>query len=264
MDWSLASDISPDGKTVVFGESGEGAGANYGVYIRKTDGSPAIRLGDGSSGAVSPDGKWVATPDTAGSENGVNILPVGAGEPRHLADAAMRGLAVDWTADSKSVLYMHLEKDGERRMYRESIDGTGRKPITPAGESFAPARGGVSPDGKFLIARRLSDQATVLIALDGSGAIQVVPGIEANEGVRHWSSDGKSIYVQNRGNLQSGSQVFKFDLATGKREPIKTILPADLAGYAGNDGELVSSDGSTIVFSYMRILSTLYTLEQSK
>jgi eukaryotic-like serine/threonine-protein kinase len=264
LDWALASDITPDGKMIVFGESGEGAGANYGVYIRKTDGSPAVRLGDGGSGAISPDGKWVATPDAAGTANSVSILPVGAGEPRHLTDAAMTGLNVNWTVDSKSVLYVHLEQDGQRRVYRESIDGTDRKPVTPAGESFAPARGAVSPDGKFLIARRLSDHAEVLIALDGSGAIQVVPGIDATEVARHWSSDGKSIYIQNRGNLQTGSQVIKFDVATGKREAIKTILPADLAGYAGNDGQLVSADGSTIVFSYTRILSTLYTLEQPK
>ncbi len=45
---------------------------------------------------------------------------------------------------------------------------------------------------------------------------------------------------------------------------IKTILPADRAGFAGNDGELVSSDGSTIVFSYTRILSTLYTIDAQK
>jgi Tol biopolymer transport system component len=264
LDWALASDITPDGKTVVFGESGEGAGADYGVYIRKTDGSPAVRLGDGAGGAISPDGKWVATADLAGPENGINILPVGAGEPRHLPDAAVSGLNINWTPDSKSLLYIHLESDGHRRVYRESVDGTGRKPITPADESFAPARSGVSPDGKFLIAHRLSDQAEVLIALDGSGAMQVVPGIKADEVARHWSSDGKSIYLQSRGNLQTGSQILKFDLATGKREMIKTILPADLAGYAGNDGQLVSADGSTIVFSYTRILSTLYTLEQPK
>ncbi len=52
LDWAVASDITSDGKFVVFGESGEGAGVNYGVYLRKTDGSPAVRLGDGGSGAI--------------------------------------------------------------------------------------------------------------------------------------------------------------------------------------------------------------------
>ena len=48
LDWSLPSGISPDGGVVLFSESGEGGGAGYSVYIRKTDGSPAVRLGEGN------------------------------------------------------------------------------------------------------------------------------------------------------------------------------------------------------------------------
>ena len=33
-------------------------GPKYAVYIRKTDGSPAIRLGEGNGLSLSPDGKW--------------------------------------------------------------------------------------------------------------------------------------------------------------------------------------------------------------
>jgi Tol biopolymer transport system component len=104
----------------------------------------------------------------------------------------------------------------------------------------------------------------MLIPLDGSGAPRPVPAIHEGEYARHWSSDGKSVFLQTRGDIQTGSQVIKLDLATGKREVIKTILPADRAGFAGNDGELVSSDGSTIAFSYSRTLSTLYVLEPAK
>ncbi len=124
----------------------------------------------------------------------------------------MSGLNTNWTADSKSVLYLHLENDGHRRVYIESIDGTGRKPITPEGESYTIARGGVSPDGKFVIGRRVSDLATVLIPLDGSGAIQTVQGFKPGEAPRHWSSDGKSVFVQNQGDTQTGSQVFSWSL----------------------------------------------------
>ena len=57
-DWTLAKDISPDGQEVLFEESSEPAGPNYAVAMRKTDGSPPTRLGDGSVGSFSPDGKW--------------------------------------------------------------------------------------------------------------------------------------------------------------------------------------------------------------
>ena len=50
-DWSLLTGMSEDGKTIVFSETGEAIGTNYSVFLRKTDGSPAIRLGDGGFGA---------------------------------------------------------------------------------------------------------------------------------------------------------------------------------------------------------------------
>src|SRR5579871_4190658 len=60
-DWSLLTDISADGKTVVFSETGEATAGHYSVFLRKTDGSPAVRLGDGGFGFISPDGKWVVS-----------------------------------------------------------------------------------------------------------------------------------------------------------------------------------------------------------
>ena len=59
LDWSRGMDLSSDGKTLLFDETGEGGGEKYGIYLRKTDGSQAIRLGDGNAGALSPDGQWV-------------------------------------------------------------------------------------------------------------------------------------------------------------------------------------------------------------
>jgi hypothetical protein len=51
LDWSLLRDISPDGKLILFDESGEGGGAVHAVYVRRTDGSPAVRLGEGVGGS---------------------------------------------------------------------------------------------------------------------------------------------------------------------------------------------------------------------
>src|SRR5579863_9699272 len=59
MDWSAPKDLSEDGKTLLFSESGEGGGENYAAYIRQTDGSPAVRLGEGNCFALSPDKEWV-------------------------------------------------------------------------------------------------------------------------------------------------------------------------------------------------------------
>ena len=55
-DWSRPVDLTPDGTTLLFDETGEGGGAGYAVYVRKTDDAPAVRLGDGHALALSPDG----------------------------------------------------------------------------------------------------------------------------------------------------------------------------------------------------------------
>ena len=61
LDWSVPNSLSADGKVLLFTEAGEGGGPKYAVYVRNTDGSPAIRLGEGSGFALSPDGKWAAS-----------------------------------------------------------------------------------------------------------------------------------------------------------------------------------------------------------
>jgi hypothetical protein len=59
-DFSNARDLSADGRTLLFEETGDGAVSPYhDVFIRKMDGSPAVRLGEGEASSFSPDGKWV-------------------------------------------------------------------------------------------------------------------------------------------------------------------------------------------------------------
>ena len=68
LDYSLVTDISPDGQRILITESGEGGGPGYSAYLRKTDGSPAVRLGSGSTEAFSPDGAWaisITAPENA-------------------------------------------------------------------------------------------------------------------------------------------------------------------------------------------------------
>jgi hypothetical protein len=61
LGWSFLRDISRDGKKVLFEEEAEGGGPNYTVFLRDTDGSAPVRIGDGEARAISPDNKWVVT-----------------------------------------------------------------------------------------------------------------------------------------------------------------------------------------------------------
>ena len=80
--WSLPKDLSRDGKQVLFEEEGEGGGPNYTVFLRDTDGSPPVKIGEGRAEAISPDKKWVITQST--QDTGLRIVPTGAGVARQL------------------------------------------------------------------------------------------------------------------------------------------------------------------------------------
>src|SRR3984957_11309109 len=58
LDYSFPAELSSDGKRLLFDEEGSGGGAGYSVYLRKTVEDSAVRLGDGESVTLSPDGKW--------------------------------------------------------------------------------------------------------------------------------------------------------------------------------------------------------------
>src|SRR5262249_10990582 len=128
----------------------EPVGKNYAVAIRKIDGSPPIKLGDGAAGALSPDGKWALALPTNGPIR-LTLLPVGPGQPRdiplpqfdHLEEGVGR-----FMPDGNHVVIDGTEPGHLGRTY--IVDLTGAKPpqpITPEGiEANMP-----SPDGKYVV-----------------------------------------------------------------------------------------------------------------
>ena len=82
-DASRVYDISADGKTILFVELSYGQARNPAIYLRKTDGSPAVRLGDGNRPALSPDGKWVACILNDGPKTELTCCPPGRRSARH-------------------------------------------------------------------------------------------------------------------------------------------------------------------------------------
>lgn len=262
LDWSLLSDISPDGKTVLFTEAGEGGGANYSVYIRKLDGSPAVRLGEGEAMALSPDGQWaiVSHPHDPPPLQ-LFLLPTGAGEPRQLTSGDFDHFGPVWMPDSKAVLFTGRQTGHPPRVYFQPIDGGAARAITPQG--FDRGRI-VSPDGKSFIARQPSARRLVLLPVSG-GEPRPISGMEPGDIPIRWAQDGRSIFLYRFGTLSSpASEVFRLDLATGKRALVKELLPADRAGLSTMDLADITPDGATIVFSYTRTLSNLYLVQGAR
>jgi Tol biopolymer transport system component len=254
-DWSLLSDISPDGKTVIFSETGEAVGTNYSMFMRKTDGSAAVRLGNGGFGKLSPDGKWVVVED--GDPAKLMLLPTGVGEPRQLADNKVHHSNAAWVPDGKSIIYTTNEPGHGRRAYIQNIEpGAAPRALTPEGTSGS----FVSPDSKYLLATDGKRERWLYPIAGGDPQKLNIP-LAFDEGIVDFFGDGKSVLVRNR---SIPVKVDRIDLATGKREPFKEIVPADPSGAQSIPGLRFSADGKSYAYSLGRMLSDLYVVDGLK
>lgn len=254
-DWSLLTGMSGDGKTIVFSETGEAIGTNYSIFLRKTDGSPAVRLGDGGFAALSPDGRYVIS--LVGAPAKLVLLPTGVGETRELTDNKIDHFSVAWMPDSKSFVYSTEEPGHGRRTFLQSTEGgSAPRPLTPEGTSGSL----ISPDGKYLGAIDRKGQRW-LYPIAGGEPQKVNITVAPEENIMSFTSDGKGLFVRTR---TLPVRISRIDIATGRREPWKVIAPADTAGLKSVPSLRFSSDGKSYAYSSFRILSDLYVVDGMK
>jgi Tol biopolymer transport system component len=254
-DWSLLNDLSPDGKTVIFSESGEAVGNNDGVFLRHTDGSPAVRLADGDFGRLSPDGKWALV--ETGKPPHLMLVPTGVGEPREIGDKTPHYFS-EWLPDGKSVIYTAAEPGHGRRVYVLAIDppGSAARPITP--EDIYGSL--VTPDGKWVLVSDAHHQRW-LYPIAGGAPQKLKFDIPPDETITGFFDNGKSLLLRTRA---LPLRITRVDLATGKREVFKEIVPADPAGAQSIPTIRFSGDGKSYAYSLGRQLSDLYVVDGLK
>ncbi|MEP6993714.1 MAG: WD40 repeat domain-containing protein, partial [Acidobacteriota bacterium] len=249
LDLSGCADLSEDGKTVLIDEWGS-VGARGAVYLRKTDGSPAVRLGEGRAQALSPDGKWaIAIPPAL---DRLVVLPTGTGETRVLRKEGLKYSGAKWFPDGRRVLFEASTPGHSSRLYLQDLAGGEPRPLTPEGFRVGP----VSPDGKFIAARGL-DGGLLLYPVDG-GEARAVPGVDSDDRVIRWDAKGDALFVA-KGGL-APLRIDRLVLATGSREPWREITPADPSNVIGIDVKL-TPDGKSYAYSALRELSSLYVVD---
>jgi len=254
-DWSRPVDLTPDGTTLLFDETGEGGGAGYGVYVRRTDDSPAVRLGEGHALALSPDKKWaLSTPHTTPAQ--LILLPTGPGQPRPLRtgtfDAILRAA---WMPGGDRLIFAANAPGRAQRLFVEPAAGGEPRPVTPEGVGPDWA---VSPDGARVAALD-ADRRLVSYAMDG-GDPRPIEGAEPADAPIRYTPDGRSLYVLVRG-LPTSADVYRIDLASGERDLVKRLTPPDGIGLLGIPRILLSADGQSYVYTYVRFLDELYLVD---
>jgi Tol biopolymer transport system component len=257
-DWSVPRDISDDGRLVSFDETGEAGGETGGLYVRGTDGSPAVRLGDGRTPSLSPDGKWVLALDASARRNVIE-LPTGAGESRAISTGDVQVHQAFFLPDERHILELGSVPGGHGlRLWLQGVEEGKPRPVTPEGVSIA-YRSCISPDGKQVAAQDPEGKITIYPLAGGSPVI--VPNTQSGDVPVQWTPDGKSLLV---GRREVPSKIFTIDFATGQRKLFRSFSPADPTGLFSNAPPQFSLDLKSYVYTYQRITSDLYVVDGLK
>ncbi len=259
LEWSYGPIVSADGKTAVFTEQGQAGGAGYSVYLRRLDGSAPVRLGEGAALAVSPDGKWVLTVLIRSTPTQLVLLPTGAGEPKTFPKDEIEHVNGPFGAfhpDGKRIVFVGHEPGRPPRTFVQDLAGGAAKPVTPEGVVAAL----LSADGKSLVTQTAEGPA--LTPLEG-GPSHPIPGVKSEDRPLRLTADGRSLFFRSDAR-KFPARVFRLDVATGRREVWKELMPGDPAGITLLSPAAISEDGKTVLFIYARSLSDLYLAEGLK
>jgi serine/threonine protein kinase len=262
LDGALGADLSPNGASLAFTEVGWASGGLYLAYARKTDGSPAVRLGEGGWPVFSLDGRWLLAGLTLQPPAKLTLLPTGPGEARSLNPAGIQQFtSYGWLPDGKQVYLVGNDGHGWRS-YIQDLEGGAPRAITPLISVKPPYYEfhAISPDGKLIFARDTGGKARLYPVAGGEA--QAIPGWMPEDIWITWSADGRSAYMYH--DEKTSALVYRLDVLRGRRSLVATLGPSDVVGVTSVVSVTLTPDGKSYAYSYSRNLSDLFLAEGAR
>ena len=241
-------------------QTAPGAGLDPSLYYRRADEAAPVRLGNGSSLGLSPDGRWVVS--RTGPEDGdmrLTLLPTGPGDPRQLPIGKIRPQVISqqpsrWSQDGRLLLFPGSEPDRLARAWLLDLSGGGApRAVTPEGSSLAV----LSPDGSSVAAVD-TDGKMFLYSIAG-GEPKEIRGTLPGEIPVEWEASGKSLFVWD---LTWPARIARLELDTGNRSVWKELAADPVGLLYGN--VILTRDGKHYVYRLRRVLSELNVAEGLK
>ena len=260
LDASILADVSADGKHVLFTESNEGVAYKATVYMRATDDSAAVRLGEGMALGFSPRKDVVLALRPGGKRRELILLPTGAGKVQVVPND-LNCLWAGWLPDGR--ILINAQTPAGPRMFIQARDGRPPVPVTPPGIAIGLTNsvgGGaikpVSPDGKSVLVFDRQNRAW-LYPLGGNAQPRLAAGVQPGERPGGWSSDGRHLFVFAA--LQIPAKIYDVDVVTGERRLHREFAIPDIDGVFRMGPFLLMPDGQSFAYGYYRQVATLYT-----
>jgi eukaryotic-like serine/threonine-protein kinase len=253
LDVSNVADLTPDGAVVALVDVGVVAGSKVVSYLRGTDGSPAVRLGEGVVLAFAPDGKRVILSAETDRGPALVIVPTGPGKATPLPQSLPLATGpASWFPSGDQLAVVAAAHDEPGRCYVVDLRAGTARPVTPPDQSCG--FNAVSPDGRSLLITE-SDGAVAAVDVD-SGERRPLRGLESNEVPLRWSADGKSVLAGSRDGLPM--RVTRIDVDGSSRQQLLTLGPRETTGVYGLGNVALTPSASGYAYSYLRHLSTLF------
>jgi hypothetical protein len=252
-DWGLVTDLSHDSSLLLFSEGGYAPERERTAFVRGTDATPAVELGEGTPQALSPDGTLALIIRGVGSVRHLISVRVENGQGDTLTDATLYCLAADWV-DQSRVVVVARESGQLPRTFVLNKSGGDRRPLTPPGVQGTL----VSPNALWLLGAR-AREPYALYPLDG-GPPSLIPGLDAIDVPVGWSADSRSIFVRRdyQPTAPDVIEVFQVDVSSGWRRPWKTIRPQEFSRIADLLPLAIGADDRSYAYTYLRGSPNLY------
>jgi eukaryotic-like serine/threonine-protein kinase len=250
--------LSSDGSVIAFTDQSGQAGNEYAVYVRKTDGSPAVHIGGGGFASdLTADAKWALVVLPGDATARVQVVPVGAGQTRVLHWDGILPRWARWLPDGKRILLVADQAGQPQSLYLTDMNGSTPKLLFPGNEFNL-----VAPDGQSVL---MFDNGTWMVRSIQVNSIKKIAGIQAPnvEFPIGWAADGKHAFIQVPN--ATGITIYKMDLDSGAREVWQVVKPKDQIGLRPMSvPSSITPDGRWIVFTYKTQVGQLYRSDSLK
>jgi eukaryotic-like serine/threonine-protein kinase len=265
LDGSVLADLSADGRTLLIFDGLYGAQGVAQVYLRPTDGGPAVHLGPGRAFSLSPDGRWALVAPKL-PYNTLALYPTGPGEVRSLAPGRFEEIAsARWLVDGKRIVMAAREPGRPYRLWIQDVTaGVPRLVHEREITELTPP----SPDGRHVIAKLRATGTEpagwFVVPLDG-GSPRPCKVPRASLPIQ-WTADGRSLFMADWGGARPSHsiEVSLVSLATGERRPWRSLVPPDIVGVrrrAERDTIRITPDGRWYAYGYSRFTADLFVVE---
>ncbi len=255
----VASVLSADG-TLLGAAILDTETVDYDAYVRGIEGTQPVPMEHGWPQDISPDDKWLLTM-TPSQPPKLLLVPVGPGNSRPVVLPGITPVAARFfPPDGAHLFVAGAGEDGRQEWLRVRLADGHRETIArPAGMDVGFEYGGraeVSPDGRELAYAQPGEAVLAVPVTGGVPRTLLEPG--TGETFLNWADVGRVFVAQWRGPR---ARVFRVAVATGRRELVQEISVSDPAGALTTPNIFISRSGESYVYSFMRIVGSLYVVQ---